>query len=113
MKAAFETGIIIIDRDALDVLKHEDIFPALCRHANCDWGDGSPRGKLRNNATLKHDIKRPIVSIYHDSNGTKFFIHTEWDRIETFVILAEDYLCGSTSIVDQIKLKLLQGKKMK
>jgi len=103
MKETFELGLIVVDRGALDELRHKDIFSALCRFASRDWGNDVSHGvKECNDAALDKNYKRRIFSIYKDSHGTKFFIYTEWDRSATVVIMPDDYWYGPVSVIDRI-----------
>ena len=43
-----------------------------------------------NDAAVANDNDR-ILSVYHDFNGTKFWVITEADRSATTVLLPEDY----------------------
>ena len=86
MKKKFDTGEILITTNAQEKLHNEDVFLALERHLNGDWGDC-------NDANLSYAAVingGRLLSVYHDSNGAKFWIMTEADKSKTTVLLPED-----------------------
>ena len=70
-------------------LKHEDVWMALKRHREGDWGDINEADRAWNEKALK--AGKRLVSAYHDRNGTQFWIITEADRAVTTVLLPADY----------------------
>ena len=88
MKQQFKMGRIVATANALETLDGKSIELALCRHRNCDWGESLD--KEMNDSAVKNGEDR-IISVYHDSNGIKFWIITEADRSATTVLLPEDY----------------------
>lgn len=82
-------GAIVITRNALSVLSHEDVLAALGRHVQGDWGDLDREDKVANDRALAEDGR--LLSSYRSANGVKFWIITEWDRSVTTVLLPEDY----------------------
>ena len=90
MKRAFKLGQIVITSNADSVLEYEDVGVALLRHASCDWGKIRKEDKEANDFAVDNNINR-ILSVYHDSKGTKFWIITEADRSATTILLPEDY----------------------
>jgi hypothetical protein len=62
---------------------------ALARHAGCDWGDCGAADWAENDFSVDKYLR--LFSVYHDRNGTKFWIITEADRSATTVLLPEDY----------------------
>lgn len=44
---------------------------------------------MENEFSLRRDLR--LFSVYHGSNGTKFYVITEPDRSVTTILLPEDY----------------------
>lgn len=82
-------GKIVATPNALAQLTEEDMATALLRHVFGDWGDVYAEDKAQNDRALVDGTR--ILSVYHASNGTKFWIITEHDRSVTTVLLPEDY----------------------
>jgi len=85
----FPSGQILITPAARDTLNPEDTWKALRRHASGDWGDCCPEDWQENEFALGKYLR--IFSVYHDQNGTKFWIITEADRQSTCILLPDDY----------------------
>lgn len=85
----FPLGQTVVTRTALSVLSTLDIAGALDRHRRGDWGDVGKEDGQANEHALKHGER--LVSVYHASDGTKFYVISEWDRYLTTVLLPEDY----------------------
>lgn len=85
----FSLGRTVATPHVLDTVPQEEIFAALRRHQNCDWGDVSPQDKWSNDRAVKGEER--LFSVYHSKKGIKFWIITEWDRSATTVLLPEDY----------------------
>jgi hypothetical protein len=83
----FFPGKIMIASAALKLLSAEDIRRALNAHVNGDWGDLGKEDCEENNQALERG--RRILSVYHNSNGIRFWIITEADRSVTNVFLRE------------------------
>jgi len=86
---AFELGMILITRNAFYTLKPEDVSHWLFRHSQGQWGMCSSDDAHENDLALANGHR--LLSVYCDSNGTKFWIITEADRSVTTVLLPEDY----------------------
>ncbi len=72
-----------------DVLTDTDIFNALKRHKNGDWGEVCKGDwELNNNAVKRHER---ILSVYTGVGGDTFWIITEADRSCTTILLPDDY----------------------
>jgi len=69
-------------------LNEADVRTALRRHESGDWGTLCDEDREAND-TAAHEGDR-LVSVYY-SNGTKFYVITEWDRSATTVLLPEEY----------------------
>ena len=69
------------------LLSAEDIRVALEAHVSGMWGDLGKQDCEENDRALAQG--RRLLSVYHTSNGTKFWIITEPDRSVTKVFLRE------------------------
>jgi hypothetical protein len=87
----FPLGEIVITRNALQTLVHEDILESLGRHARCDCGERSPDDPADYEFAQKACASGGLLSIYRDRKGKKFWIFTERDRTATTVLLPEEY----------------------
>ena len=85
----FTLGQTVITPGALDTLHPEDVRDAIGRHARGDWGDCCEADAAENEFALGKRLR--LFSIYHDRQGTKFWIITEADRSATSILLPEDY----------------------
>ena len=85
----FKLGQTVITPNAQDTLHPADVFTAIQRHARCDWGDCCPEDAAENEFALDQYLR--LFSVYHDRNGTKFWIITEANREVTTILLPEDY----------------------
>jgi len=85
----FKLGQLVITTNSLKIIKQQEVFDALKRHAQCDWGDICRSDWITNDEAVKSGDR--LVSVYHDSNKEKFYIITEADRSATTVLLPEDY----------------------
>lgn len=89
MEQQLKLGRTVITSEANDRLCGEDVLDALRRHARGDWGDLSPEDREENELSIREGFR--IFSVYHDRNGTKFWVITEADRSVTTVLMPEDY----------------------
>lgn len=85
----FSPGRIVIAPAALSRLSADDIRKALIRHVNGDWGDLDKTDREENQDSLEKG--RRLVSVYHNRDGTQFWIITEADRSVTNVYLPESH----------------------
>ena len=85
----FPLGRVVITANAARTLAQEDVVIAIRRHARGDWGELDDHDRQQNQAALKEGSR--LLSAYHDRNGVKFWIITEWNREVTTVLLPEDY----------------------
>ena len=85
----FKLGRTVITANAQNTLHSEDVYACLCRHQSGDWGDVCKEDNQANEGALKHGGR--LLSVYHDRQGTKFWIITEADRSVTTILLPEDY----------------------
>jgi len=88
-RKSFPLGQIVITPAARDQLNPEDVGLALNRHARGDWGDCAKSDANENELSLREGFR--LLSVYHDRNGSKFWIITEADRSSTAILLPEDY----------------------
>ena len=84
-----ELGQVLITPGARDDLDLKDVASSLVRHAGGDFGDVSEEDWALNEEAV--EIGDRILSAYHDRNGVKFWIITEWDRSATTVLLPSEY----------------------
>lgn len=84
-----ELGQVLITPGARDDLNLKDVASSLILHASGDWGDVCEEDKAINEEAVEHGDR--ILSAYHDRNGIKFWIITEWDRSATTVLLPDEY----------------------
>ena len=54
-----------------------------------DWGDVCEEDARENDRSLKEDFR--LFLVYHDTQGTRFYVVTKTDRSATTVLLPEDY----------------------
>lgn len=85
----FELGRVVATPNVLEAVPEDEIFAALRRHQNCDWGDVCPQDKWSNDRAVRK--KERLLSVYHSKDDVKFWIITEWDRSATTVLLPQDY----------------------
>jgi hypothetical protein len=82
-------GQLFITANALHCLTDEDVRLAIHRHSNGDWGDLETEDQSANDHALAKGGR--LLSAYHSTAGTKFYVITEWDRSLTTILLPEDY----------------------
>jgi hypothetical protein len=85
----FDLGQLVATPAALETLTFDDIMAALARHHRGDWGDVGREDHAENERSLQEGFR--LFSVYHGTNGTKFYIITEHDRSITTVLLPSDY----------------------
>jgi len=85
----FHMGRLLTTPNALQTLHQEDVLTAIGKHIAGDWGDVGKEDWQENELSLREGFR--LVSVYHDRNGTKFWVITEADRSTTTVLLPEDY----------------------
>lgn len=85
----FPFGRTLITPTAQTQLNAQDVYACLERHARGDWGDCCEEDQKENEYALTRNLR--LMSVYHDRDGTKFWIITEADRSATTVLLPEDY----------------------
>ena len=87
--AKFRLGKIVSTPNALDRLTQDDILLAIGRHQAGDWGDVNEHDRTANESALVEGTR--LWSVYHASNGVKFWLITEANRSHSTVLLPEDY----------------------
>lgn len=85
----FELGRLLITPAARDALLPEDLSAGLRRHATGDWGEVCPDDWQANDEAL--ELGARLFSVYHATDGTKFWIITEASREATTALLPDDY----------------------
>lgn len=89
MNKTFPLGRLVMTLNAKNTISITDMNTALNRHANCDWGNVCEEDWNTNNEALEGGNR--LLSVYNASNGTRFWIISEWDRSVTTILLPEDY----------------------
>ena len=89
LSAKFPLGQTVSTPGALETLHPGDMFNSLQRHARGDWGDSGEADRQENELSLLEGFR--LFSVYHDRNGTKFWIITEADRSATTILLPDEY----------------------
>ena len=89
METTFPLGRLVATPNALKQIPKANIDQSLARHMSGDWGDVCKDDRLSNEHALQDGSR--LFSVYHSTNGTKFWIITESDRSATTVLLPEDY----------------------
>ena len=84
----FNTGRVVITRNALDKVPPMDVQNGFVRHTQGDWGDLVEEDRLSNEQALVDDGQ--LVSDYQATTGQRFWIITAWDRSVTIILLPED-----------------------
>ena len=87
--AKFWAGQFFATKGARQEIGFEEILMALNRHKSGDWGDVCPEDWQANETALQDGGR--LFSVYHDQNGTKFWIITEADRSITTVLMPDEY----------------------
>ena len=87
--AVFRLGHIVATPNARQSITQDDILLGIQRHQAGDWGDLTDDNRAANDRALAQGGR--IVSAYHATNGTKFWLITEADRSRTTILLPEDY----------------------
>ena len=89
LRPQISLGRTVITANAMATLDQDSVQQALRRHATGDWGEVSPEDRQENDLSAREGFR--ILSVYTDSQGTKFWIITEANRMATTVLLPEDY----------------------
>ena len=85
----FELGQVQITPGVFDEVDLKDVTTGLIRHTGGDFGDVSEEDRALNEEAVETGDR--ILSAYHDRNGVKFWIITEWDRSATTILLPSEY----------------------
>lgn len=89
LKSKFGLGRTLTTPGALEAIPQEEVFRALQRHADGDWGEVCPEDAEENTFAVENGLR--ILSAYTSSSGVKFWIITEADRSATTVLLPNEY----------------------
>ena len=73
----FALGRLLITPGAKESLEESEVLSALGGHASGDWGDVSDNNRNENEFSVSRNLR--IFSVYHSSNGQKFWVITEAD----------------------------------
>ena len=85
----FDLGQLVITPAALEAVPADDICNAINRHVCGDFGDLDDADRRENDLALRAGLR--LLSVYHATNGTKFWLITEADRRSTTIRLPSDY----------------------
>ncbi len=85
----FDVGKLYLTRGVIDEISPFEAAIAIARHVRGDWGDVCEEDRLANEEALEEGYR--LLSVYHSSEGKKFWIITEWDRSVTTILLPEEY----------------------
>lgn len=85
----FPLGDLYMTPGVRDGIPPSEVLHALRRHARGDWGDVCDDDRRANDLALQEGTR--LLSAYHASRGTKFWIISEADRTKTTVLLPEEY----------------------
>ena len=85
----FDLGRLVITPAALEAVPADDICNAINRHVCGDFGDLDAADRKENEFALRAGLR--LLSVYHATNGTKFWLITEADRRSTTILLPSDY----------------------
>jgi hypothetical protein len=85
----FPLGHVVITLNAQEAIPAAAVRDALARHATGDWGELCDEDRQENELSLIEGFR--LLSAYHATDGTKFWVITEADRSVTTVLLPEDY----------------------
>ncbi len=88
-KRRFPLGKLYMTCGVMDGVSAMDVWHAVMRHAECDWGEVGKEDWQFNDAALEDDGR--LLSVYRASNAKRFWIITEWDRSVTTILLPEEY----------------------
>lgn len=87
-KTRVALGMLLITRNAQELLTGEEIGHAIARHMSGDWGDVPPEDREANEEALVQGFR--LLSVYGEGDR-RFWIITEADRSVTTVLLPSDY----------------------
>jgi hypothetical protein len=85
----FPLGRLVATANLIAIIPPDEVFTALQRHANGDWGRVCDEDREANEEALIHGSR--LMSVYSSEDEAAFWIITEWDRSVTTVLLPEDY----------------------
>lgn len=85
----FSPGRIVFTPGAFEKNPGQTWFRFLARHTQGDWGDLCDEDRALNDQAVYEETR--ILSAYHLSDKTKFWIITEADRSSTTFLLPSEY----------------------
>src|SRR4030043_1190673 len=88
-RGKFPPGEIVITCGAEAVLRRDEALTGLLRHMSGDWGELDEDDWRANDAALEHGFR--LFSRDLPSNGTTFYVITEYDRSATTILLPSEY----------------------
>jgi len=88
-KAKFELGNLYMTPGVQAEIPNDEVLKAIARHVTGDWGDVCPDDAAENEFAVGKHLR--LFSVYHSTQGTKFWIITEADRTSTTALLPDEY----------------------
>jgi hypothetical protein len=82
-------GQVVATPGALEQVPAVELFTALRRHAQGDWGDVNDTDRSANDRAVQRGER--ILSAYSTANGLRFWVITEADRSATTILLPSEY----------------------
>lgn len=87
--AKFSPGRLVTTPGVLAQVPANEVLLALARHLRGDWGDLDLHDREVNDEALRTGER--LLSAYVTTNGVRFWIITEADRVSTCTLLPEEY----------------------
>ncbi|MEZ6131312.1 MAG: hypothetical protein R3C59_21765 [Planctomycetaceae bacterium] len=86
--AKFDVGQLYMTRGVAEGIDEDDVFNALVRHLDGDWGDVDEHDRQMNDNAVSFGGR--LLSAYVDRSNTRFWIITEADRSATTILLPSE-----------------------
>ena len=79
LEPKFALGKLFITPAAVERLNPKDVFGAIFRHSQADWGEVDEEDWAQNDLSLREGFR--LLSAYRSQEGgEKFWVITEYDR---------------------------------
>jgi|GEM_PF-2568714 len=83
-----EMDLILLSKQANQVLSKGEMLTAICRHACGDWGDLSLTTHVTNDDNLEHGL--PVVSRFEIRQGEAIWMETDPEDNSTVIMLESE-----------------------
>lgn len=80
--------LILLSKDANQVLSKGEVLWAICRHAVGDWGDLSLTTRVTNDDNLERGL--PVISRYEVGRGEVIWMETDPKERSTVIMLESE-----------------------